>query len=214
VLRGAERARHVGPVRTQRKQDGAEQNDQAGFDERGPVLQIGTLARAPDVDGGDDGDHHQRHDGGAGRGEWNDFGEIAREGASQRGDAAAGDYRKQAPAVEEGWETPESVADVAVEAAGFGIACGELRISEGADEGQDAADDPDEERESHGTVELAKDQTRSKKNAGANHRTDEKQEEIALRERAEEWGHFWCGEEDDRRVFQGVVEKEERSGEK
>jgi len=54
----------------------------------------------------------------------------------------------------------------------------------------DAADDPDEQRESHGAVELAKDQTGSKEDAGANYRADEEEEEIALRERADEWGHF------------------------
>ncbi len=42
------------------QQDRAEHHDDADFDQRGDVLQIGTFARAPDVDGSHDGDHQHQ----------------------------------------------------------------------------------------------------------------------------------------------------------
>ncbi len=47
------------------KQYGAEENDDANFGERGPILQIRALARPPDVH---DGDHRDHGDGGECRG--------------------------------------------------------------------------------------------------------------------------------------------------
>src|SRR5216683_3194654 len=142
---------------TEREQHGAQDDDDSNFDERGPVLQVGAFARAPDVDGGDDGDHGDGDEGGFERRERNDFGEIAGEGAGQGCDGTAGDYQEQTPAIEEGGHAAKAIADEDVEAAGFGIGGGELGVGERAEEGEDAADDPDEEREADGAVELAED---------------------------------------------------------
>src|ERR1700686_1494968 len=106
------------------QQHGAEDYDDPDFDERGPVLQVGALARAPDVDGGDHGDHGDGNERGFERRERNDFGEIAGEGASERCDGTAGDYEKKAPTVEEGRHAAEGIANENIEAAGFGIGRG------------------------------------------------------------------------------------------
>ena len=67
-------------------------------------------------------------------GDRNDFGKVAREGVRERGDRAAGDDEKQRPAVEERGDAPESVANEAVEPAGFGIGGGEFGVGERAEE--------------------------------------------------------------------------------
>jgi len=63
VLRGAEGGRNFGGVTAERKQNGAEKDDEASLDHRGPVLDVGAFARAPDVDCGDDGDDEDRSEG-------------------------------------------------------------------------------------------------------------------------------------------------------
>src|ERR1700687_2453653 len=170
----------------EREQHGAEDDDDSDFDQRGPILQVGAFARAPDVDGGDHGDHYDGDDGGLERRERNNLREIAREGARKRGDGAAGNHQKQAPAVKKSGHAAEAIADKDVEAAGFGIGGGEFGIGERAEEGQDAADNPDEERVADGAVELAKDQAGSEEHAGADDRADKEEKEIAFAERAEE----------------------------
>ena len=84
---------------SEREQDGAENHDDADLDERGPILQVGAFTGAPDVDGGDDGDHDDREDRLACSGEGDDFREMLGESAGERGDGTAGDDQEQAPAV-------------------------------------------------------------------------------------------------------------------
>ncbi len=57
-----------------RKQNGAENDDDADFDEGSPILEVGTFAGAPDVDGSDDGNHDDGENGLAEGRERNDFG--------------------------------------------------------------------------------------------------------------------------------------------
>ncbi len=119
----------------EREQDGAENDDDADFDEGGPILQVGAFAGSPDVDGGDDGDHDDREDRFSQRGERNDFREVFGERAGERGDGTAGDDQEQAPAVEKSGDAAETIANEAVEATGFGVGGGKLGVSEGAEEG-------------------------------------------------------------------------------
>ena len=121
--------------------------------------------------------------------ERNYFCEIFAEHARESGDGAAGDDEKEAPAVEEGGDAAEAIANVAVEAAGFGIGGGELGVSERAEQREDAADDPDEEREADGAVHLAKNGAGRSKDAGADDRADEEKQKIAEAECAKKWWH-------------------------
>ncbi len=108
----------------EREEHGAEDDNDADLDQRGPVLQVGAFAGAPDVDGGDDRDHCHGYAGGFERRERDDFGEITGKGAGQGRHGAAGDYQEQAPAVEEGGHAAEAIANEDVEAASFGIRSG------------------------------------------------------------------------------------------
>jgi len=74
----------------------------------------------------------------------------------------------------------------------LGVGGGEFGVGEGAEEGEDAADDPDEEGVADGTIELAEDQAGSEEDTGADDGTDEEEKEVALAEGAEESGH-WGG---------------------
>ena len=174
---------------SERKKKAAEQNDQQHFDERGPVLEVGAFARAPYVDGGDDANHHDGDDGCAVRGKRDDFGEIAREGASQCRDRAAGDHQEQRPAIEERGNAAETVANEAVQAASFGIGGGELRVGERAKQRKNSADDPYEKGKANRTVELPQNEARREKNPRAYDRADEQEKQIALTQRADEWSH-------------------------
>lgn len=173
LLRCAQSGRKVTAMMAERKKYGAEEYDDADLHEGGPILQIGALARAPDIDDGDDSDHGYGHKRGGQWRERDDFRQVAAEGASQRGNRAAGDYQKETPAIEEGGKTAESVSDEAVEAAGLGIACGKLRISERAEKREDTADEPDKERKANRAIELTEDKSGSKKDAGADDGADE-----------------------------------------
>ncbi len=142
---------------SQGEQHGTEYDDDSDFDQGGPVLQVGAFAGAPDVDGGDDGDHRDGDEGGFEGSERDDFGEIAGEGAGERSYGATGNHQEQAPAIEKRRHASKAVANENVEAAGFRVGGGELGVGERAEEGEDAADNPDEEGKADGAVELAKD---------------------------------------------------------
>src|SRR5580698_378271 len=176
----------------EREEHGAENGYGSGFDERGPVLQVGAFAGAPDVDGGDDGDHRDCYEFCGGWRKRDDFGEVAREGVRERGDGAAGDNEEERPSIEERGDAAESVANEAVEAAGFRICGGKFGVGESAEERENAADDPDEEGGSDGAVELAEDQTGSEEDAGADDGADEEEKEVARAESAVERGHAVC----------------------
>src|SRR5712691_6211235 len=145
---------------SQGEQHGTKYDDDSDLDQRGPVLQVGAFARSPDVDGGDDGDHGDGDRGGFEGSERDDFGEIAGEGSGQGCDRTAGDYEEQAPAIEKGGHAAKAITNEDVEAAGFGVGGGEFGVGEGAEEGEEAADNPNEEGEADGAVELTKDQER------------------------------------------------------
>src|SRR6266852_6762388 len=174
---------------SQGEQHGTKYDDDSDFDQGGPVLQVGAFAGAPDVDGGDDGDHGDGDRGGFEGSERDDFGEIAGEGAGERGYGATGNHQEQAPAIEKGRHAAKAITNEDVEAAGFGVGGSELGVGERAEEGEDAADHPDEKGEADGAVELAKDQAGSEEDARADDRADEEEEEIAFAEGAEEGGH-------------------------
>src|SRR3984893_5386260 len=187
--RRAERRGNFAHVMAERKKNGAEDHDDSDFNQRGPVLQIGAFACAPDVDGGNHRDHRDGDDRGLEWRERNNFGEIARKGASERGDRAAGNHQKQTPAIEKSGHATEAIANKNIEAAGFGIGGGAVGVGERAEEREDAADNPDEEGGADGAVELAKDQAGSEEDAGADDRADEEKEEVAFAKRAEKRGH-------------------------
>src|SRR5277367_3849123 len=134
------------------QKDGAENHDDANFDQRGPVLKVGALACAPDVYRGDDGDHGDRQNGLAKGGERNDFREVFRESASQCGDRAAGDNQEEAPAIKESRDAAKAVANETVESASFGICGREFSIGQCAEEREGASDDPDQWRVTDRTV--------------------------------------------------------------
>src|SRR5215472_2490303 len=71
------------------------------------------------------------------------------ERSKARGDRTAGNHKKQAPAVEKRRDSAESVADVAIESAGFWIARGQLRVSKRAEKREKAADNPHEHRDAN-----------------------------------------------------------------
>ena len=190
VLSGAQGGRNFAGVMADGQKHGAEDHDDADLDEGGPVLKIGALACAPDIYGGDNGDHDDGDDGLAHRRNRKDFCEIFAEHTREGGDGAAGDDEKETPAVEEGGHAAKSIANVAVEAAGFGVCGSELCVGERAEQGEDAADGPHEERERDGAAHLAKNGAWRSKDAGADDRADEKQQEIAESECAEKWRHF------------------------
>src|SRR5690349_811804 len=106
---------------SERKKSRAEDYDNSDLDERGPVLQIGAFAGAPDVHGGDDSDHRNGNERGFDGGKRDDFGEVTGERAGERGYGAAGDYEEEAPAVEERGHAAKSIANENIEAARFGI---------------------------------------------------------------------------------------------
>src|SRR5229473_4594663 len=174
---------------SQGEQHGTKYDDDSDFDQGGPVLQVGAFAGAPDVDGGDDGDHGDGDRGGFEGRERDDFGEVAGESAGEGGYGAAGNHQEQAPAIEKGRHASKAITNEDVEAAGLGIGGSELGVREGAEEGEDPADHPDEKGEADGAVELTKDQAGSEEDAGADDRADEEEEEVAFAEGAEEGGH-------------------------
>ena len=124
----------------------------ADLDQGGPVLEVGTLARAPDIYRCDDGDHDDGEDGLAKRGEGNDFSEVFGESAGQSSDGTARNDEKQAPAVEKSRDAAEPITNKTIESAGLGICGGELGISECAEKRESASDDPDKERVADRTV--------------------------------------------------------------
>src|SRR5450631_15992 len=176
-------------VSTQRKKKAAEQHDQQNFDERGPILQIRALAGAPDVDRGNDGNHQHRNDSRTAGGERNDFGQISRERARQRRHGTAGDHQEQRPPVQKRGDAPETVADEAVESTRFRIAGSEFGIGQRPEQRKNSTHNPHQKGKAHRAVELLQDEARRQKNPGANDRADEQQKEIALTQRADEWGH-------------------------
>src|SRR4029077_9319317 len=115
---------NLASVMSEREQHSAENDDDPELDERGPVLQVRAFAGAPDVDGRDDGDHRYGNYRGFDGRERNDLGQIACEGAGERGHGPAGDHQKQTPAIEERRHAAEAIADENIEAAGFGIGGG------------------------------------------------------------------------------------------
>src|SRR5207248_1959481 len=143
-------------VMSEREKDGAEDDDDPYFDQGGPVLQVGAFAGAPDVHGGDHGDHGNRNRGGFHGGEGNNFVKIAGEGASERCDGTAGDYEEETPTVEECGHATEAITDKNVKTAGLGIGRSELGIRERAEKRENAADDPDKEGVADGAIELTK----------------------------------------------------------
>src|SRR5579859_6356563 len=174
---------------SQREEHGAHNHNDAGFDERGPVLQVGTLSRAPDVDRSHDRNHNDGNESLRYGRNGNYTREILAERARERRDGAAGDHEKQTPTVEKCREAAESVADVAVESAGFGIACGQFRVSERAEEREKAADNPDEHRNSDGPSHLAQNRAGRAKNTGADDGANEQKEEVPKAKRADEFNH-------------------------
>src|SRR5437660_128861 len=58
----AESGRNFAGVMTHGEEHSTEEHDDADLDQRGPVLKIGTLTRAPDVYSGDDQGHHHGSD--------------------------------------------------------------------------------------------------------------------------------------------------------
>src|SRR5260221_6548924 len=99
----------------EREEHGAEDDNDADLDQRGPVLQVGAFAGAPDVDGGDDRDHCQGYAGGFEPRERDDFGEITGKRAGQGPHGAAGDYPEPAPAVEASRHATGAIANDDIE---------------------------------------------------------------------------------------------------
>jgi len=152
-------------VPAKRDKDCAEDNDDADLDESRPVLKIGTFASAPHVHNGDYGDHGHREDGFFERGERKNFREMFREGARKRGDGAAGNHEKKTPPVKKSGDAAESVANETVQAPGFRVCGGKFGVGEGTEERKNAANDPDEKRETDGAIQLAENQARCEKNS-------------------------------------------------
>lgn len=189
MLGGSQGRRNLVAMMAKDEKQSAENNDDADFDEGGPILQVGAFASAPNVDGSDDSNHHDG-DGRLSQGRKREHGgEVLTEDAGQSSYGAAGDDKKETPAVEKSGEAAKAVANVAIQAAGFGIGGGEFRISERAEQREDAANQPDQEGEADGAVHLAKDRARRAENAGANDRTDEEEKKIAEAESAYEFRH-------------------------
>src|ERR1700688_71944 len=130
---------------THGEQHGAENGHHGNLYKRGPILQVGTFARAPDIYSGDHRDHGYADEGARDWRERNDFGEVTRASACQRGDGAAGDDQEKTPAIKKRWHAAEAVANVAVQTAGFWIGGGELGVSKCAEERKDAANEPDQQ---------------------------------------------------------------------
>ena len=171
------------------KQQGTEDDDDAHLDERGPILEVRTLARAPDVYDRYDSYHDHGSDGLLQRRNRNHSGEVFAESTRQGSDRTAGDHQEKTPAIKEGRKTAEAVANVAVEAAGFGICGGKLRIGERAEQGEGSSCNPNQEGQANGAVNLAKNGAGRPKNAGTNDRADEKKKKIAKAKCADEFGH-------------------------
>ena len=105
----------------------------------------GAFARAPDIHGGYDR-NHKYDDSGRLRGrEAGDFLKIGGKGMSESGDRGTGNNQEEAPAVEKRGETPEAIADVAVQAARFRVCGGKFSVSKRAQQGKNSTDKPDEE---------------------------------------------------------------------
>src|SRR5258708_1786895 len=111
---------------------------------------------------------------------------MAGEGRGKGRNGALRDPQEQTPAVEESWHAAEAIANEDVEAASFGIGGGEFGVGERAEEREDAADDPDEERIADGAIELAKDEAGSEEDSRADDGADEEEKEVAFAEGAEE----------------------------
>src|SRR5580704_3309729 len=121
------------------QQNGSEHYDDADFDHGGDVVEVGAFARSPDVDSRDDGDHQHDYYGRLHLSERNNFLKIAGEGVRQGRDCAAGNDKEKAPTVEKSGEASEAIADVAIQAACFGIGCGKFGVGECAEQREDAA---------------------------------------------------------------------------
>src|SRR5215469_4399234 len=87
------------------------------LDQRGPVLQIGTRARTPQIHSGDDCNYPDDYKFLARRTERDDHGQVAAERDRQRCDCAAGDCQEHGPTIKKGSNLPETFADVDVQAA-------------------------------------------------------------------------------------------------
>ena len=61
VQRGAQDRRNFARVVSKREKYCAQNHNDSGFDERGPVLQVGAFSRAPNVYEGYDGDDNDRN---------------------------------------------------------------------------------------------------------------------------------------------------------
>src|SRR5260370_1091874 len=193
MLSCAQAGGDVAAMMTKGQQQGAEENDDAHLDERGPVLKVGALTGAPDVYDRDDSYHHDGSDGLlCGRNRKNP-GEIFTEGARQGSNGAAGDHEKKTPAVEKSGEPAETIANVAIQTACFGIGGGEFSVGESAEQGEASTHGPNQERKADGAVNLAKDGAWRSKDAGANDGADEEKKKIAKAKCADEFRHEYAG---------------------
>ena len=127
-----------------------------------PVLEPRAPAEADIVDGPEEGDegggdellHERRHLDEAGQ-------DVVGEGDGQGRDRARVDDQEEGPAEEERDERAVGLAEVDVDAAGLGHGRAELGEGHGAEEAEQAADDPDrehQERGGHGRGDLGRGQ--------------------------------------------------------
>src|SRR5271154_5756782 len=160
------------------EQDGADDEDGGDFNGGGDVEQVGALARAADVYGGDDQNHKDGNRFCADGRERKKFAHVVAEGDSERGDGAGADDEEKRPAKEKGGKSAEAIANVDVQAAGFGLHRAEFAVRERTKQGKDAAGQPNGESQRNGIANSAQDRTGNQKNAGADNGADDHQHEI------------------------------------
>ena len=85
----------------------------------------------------------------------------------------------------------EAVTNVAIQPTGLRIRGRKLGVGECAQQREDAAYYPDQERKADGAVDLAKNRARRSKNPGADDGADEEQQKIAKPKCANQFWH-WC----------------------
>src|SRR6266436_6235818 len=84
----------------------------------------------------------------------------------------------------------EAVTNVAIQPTGFGICSRKLGVGECAQQREDAAYYPDQERKADGAVDLAKNRARRSKDAGANDGADEEKQKISKAKSANQFWHW------------------------
>jgi hypothetical protein len=194
VLREAQGGRNFTGVMANGKEHGAENDDDADFDQCGPILEVGTFACSPDVYGGDYGDHNDGDDGLANGRDRNYFCEVFAENARKSSYRAAGNDEKETPTIKECGGAAEAIANVAIEAASLGVGGSELGVRESTEQREDATDSPYKESKADGAVDLAEQGAGSSKDAGADDRADKEEQEVAEAEGTEKWWHcYGCG---------------------